>query len=261
VRLLASLALALLVSWSLEAGAAVAPDDVSEFAFQPHPGAQLPLASEFTDDRGAAVTLGNFFVGKPAVVVLDYLRCKTLCGLTLENLVSGLATLPLDAGRDYQVVVISIDPRDSAADTAAAKAKYVAAYAHPGGDRGWHFLAGPQPAIQRVADAVGFRYRYEPELDQYIHPAGFVVAAPDGSISRYLLGVAITPQDLQAALADAANGPPASLVTRLLLLCRGDSPGLGRYSLAIEGSFVIANLMTVIGAVVVFVAIRRRRHG
>jgi protein SCO1/2 len=144
---------------------------------------------------------------------------------------------------------------------AAAKAKYVAAYGHPGGDRGWHFLAGSQPAVQRVADAVGFRYRYEPELDQYIHPAGFVVAAPDGRISRYLLGVAITPQDLQAALTDAANGRAASLVTRLLLLCRGDSPRLGRYSLPIEGAFVGANLMAIIGAVVVFVAIRRRRHG
>ena len=167
----------------------------------------------------------------------------------------------LDAGRDFQVVVISIDPRDNPADVAAAKAKYIRAYHHPTGDDGWHFLTGPQPMVQRVADTVGFPYRYEPALDQYIHPAGFVVAAPDGIISRYLLGVNPQPAELESALADAAHGKTVGLVTRLLLLCHGDAPQLGRYSLAIEGAFVVANLVAMIGSVAVFLAIRRRRHG
>jgi protein SCO1/2 len=240
---------------------ALAGEDFSEFAFRPHPGARLPLASEFVDDQGRAVPLGRFFAGKPVVLVLDYLRCKTLCGLTLENLAAGLGALPLDAGRDFQVVVISIDPRDKPTDVAAAKVKYLGIYDHPAGDDGWHFLTGPQPVVQRVADNVGFPYRYEPALDQYIHPAGFVVAAPDGSISRYLLGITAQPAELESVLNDAAHGKTVGLVTRLLLLCHGDTPQLGRYSLAIEGAFVVANLVAMIGGIAAFVAIRRRRHG
>src|SRR5205814_7049642 len=104
--------------------------------FRPHPGAQLALASEFLDEQGDAVPLGRFFAGKPVVLILDYLRCKTLCGLTLENVAAGLRALPLKAGRDFQVVVISIDPRDKPADVAAAKAKYLDIYHHPAGDGG-----------------------------------------------------------------------------------------------------------------------------
>ncbi len=238
-----------------------AGEDLSEFAFRPHPGAHLPLAAEFVDEQGGAVPLGRFFAGKPVVLVLDYLRCKTLCGLTLENLAAGLNALPLDAGRDFQVVVISIDPRDKPADLAVAKAKYLRAYHHPAGDGGWHFLTGPQSLVQRVADTVGFPYRYEPALDQYIHPAGFVVAAPEGSISRYLLGVNPQPNELESALAGAVHGKALGLVKRLLLLCHGDTPQLGRYSLAIEGAFVVANLVAMIGGIAAFVAILRRPHG
>jgi protein SCO1/2 len=256
----ALLLLALLLS-SAGTGRVLAADDLSEFAFRPHPGAHLPLASEFLDEEGRAVKLRRFFTGKPVVLVLDYLRCKTLCGLTLENLVTGLDALPLQAGRDFQVVVISIDPRDHPADVAAAKAKYLAAYHHPAGDGGWHFLTGRQPVIEQVADTVGFPYRYEPALDQYIHPAGFVVAAPDGNISRYVLGIAAQSSELQGALADAAEGKAVNVWTKLLLLCHGDTPRLGRYSLAIEGAFVVANLSAVIVGVAVFFAIWRRRHG
>ncbi len=256
-------AVLILVLLALSGGTnrALAGQDLSEFAFRPHPGAHLPLASEFVDEHGSLVPLGRFFAGKPVVLALDYLRCKTLCGLTLENLAAGLGALPLDAGRDFQVVVISIDPRDKRADVAAAKAKYLGIYHHPAGDDGWHFLTGPQPVIERVADIVGFPYRYEPALDQYIHPAGFVVAAPGGNISRYMLGVNPQPTKLESALTDAVHGKTEGFVARLLLLCHGDTPQLGRYSLAIEGAFVVANLLAMIGSIAVFLAIRRRRHG
>lgn len=250
-----------LLALSGRTNSALAGQDFSEFAFRPHPGVRLPLASEFVDEQDRAVPLGRFFAGKPVVLVLDYLRCKTLCGLTLENLAAGLGALPLDGGRDFQIVVISIDPRDKPADLAAAKVKYLGIYDHPAGNDGWHFLTGQQAAVQQVADTVGFPYRYEPVLDQYIHPAGFVVAAADGSISRYLLGVNPQPTELQDALADAAQGKSVGLLTQLLLLCHGDTPQLGRYSLAIEGAFLVANLAAMIGVAGVFVAIRRRRNG
>lgn len=242
-------------------GQALAADDFSEFAFRPHPGAHLPLAANFVDEQGRAVLLGQYFIGKPVVLVLDYLRCQTLCGLTLQNLVAALDALPRDAGRDFEVVVISIDPRDKPADVKAAKVKYLAGYHHPRANDGWHFLTGSQGMVRSVADAVGFPYRYEPALDQYIHPAGFAVAAPDGNISRYLLGVDTRPAALRGALADAARGRVVGLVERILLLCHGKDPNLGPYSLMIEGAFIIANLTAMAGGAAVFVAIWRRRHG
>jgi protein SCO1/2 len=240
---------------------AASPDQLSEYAFQPHSGAHLPLAAAFVDEEGRPVLLGRFFAGKPVVLVLNYLRCKTLCGLTLDNLVAAFDGLPLDTGRDFQVVVVSIDPRDTPADLAAAKVKSLGAYHHRRDDDGWHFLTGTQPAVRNVADAVGFPYRYEPALGQYIHPAGFVVAAPDGTISQYLLGVDTRSADLRAALTAAAQGKTVNVVERLLLLCHGKDPKLGRYSLTIEAAFIIANLMAMAGGVAVFVVIRRRRGG
>jgi len=207
-----------------------------------------------------AVPLARFFTGKPVVLALDYLRCKTLCGLTLENLVAGLNALPLDAGRDLEIVVLTIDPRDKPADVQAAKEKYLAGYHHAGARGGWHFLTGSETAVRAVADAVGFPYRYEPTLDRYIHPTGFVVAAPDGRISRYLLGVDIRPTALRAVLDDPAQGRAVGLVERLLLLCYGKDPNLGPYSLMIEAAFIIANLTAVAGGAAVFVTIWRR-HG
>ena len=252
---------AAVVLLSTSARAPAIADDLSEFAFRPHPGAGLPLAAEFVDEQGRQVLLGQFFARKPVLLVLDYLRCQTLCGLTLQNLVGGLDALPLDAGHDFQVVVISIDPRDKPAALEAAKVKYLAAYHHLGGASGWHFLTGLQPAVQSVADIVGFPYRYEAALDQYIHPAGFVLAAADGRISRYLLGVDMRPSDLRAALADAAQGKAVGVLTRLLLFCHGDTQPLGRYTLPIEAAFVVANLATITAGLAVFTAIRRRRHG
>jgi protein SCO1 len=255
---------ALLLALLLSAGGTsrvLAADDFSEFAFRPHPGAYLPLALEFLDENRQPVGLGHFFNGKPVVLVLDYLRCKTLCGLTLQTLVAGLDALPLQAGRDFQVVVISIDPRDRPTDVAAAKAKYLAVYHHPGGNGGWHFLTAQQPMVEQVADTVGFPYRYEPALDQYIHPAGFIIATPDGRISRYLLGVGQQSSELQGALADAAERKTVGVLTKLLLLCHGNTPQLGRYSLTIEEAFLVANLTAVIAGIAVFFAIWRRRHG
>jgi len=234
--------------------------DLSEFAFRPHPGAQLPLAAEFVDEQGREVRLGQFFSGKPVILVLDYLRCQTLCGVTLEKLAAALDTLPLDAGNDFEVVVISIDPRDKPADVEAAKLKYLAGYDRAKAGNGWHFLTGPG-AVRTVADSVGFPYRYEPALDQYIHPAGFVVAAPDGRISGYMLGVSALPSDLRAALGDAVQGRAVGLVERILLLCHGKDPNFGSNSLKIEVAFMVANLMAMAGGAAAFFTIWRRRHG
>ena len=165
------------------------PVDLAVFAFRPHPGARLPLGEPLYAEEGRAVPLGHFFGKEPVVVILEYLRCKSLCGLTLENTIAALDALPLNAGRDFQMVAISIDPRDTPADLARAKAKYLVPYHHRSAADGIHFLAGSAEAVRRIAGTIGFPYRYDPETNQYIHPAGFILAGRDGRISRYIFGV------------------------------------------------------------------------
>jgi protein SCO1 len=236
--------------------------DLAELAFRPHPGARLPLATTFVDETGRAVALGTYFTKSPVILVLDYLRCTSLCGVTLRNLVVGaLDKLPLDPGRDYQLVAISIDPRDTPHDAAAARAKYAGLLDRGSAERGMHFLTATAPAAREVADTVGFPYRYDALADAYIHPAGFIIAAPNGVISRYVEGVAVPPGDLIGALADAERDKSQGLLTRLVLLCHVQGAPLGRFTVPVLTAFIVANLAAGFALIALFAAIRRRRLG
>ena len=193
------------------------------------------------------------------ILVLEYLRCKTLCGLALENLVAALDALPLDAGRDFQMLAISIDPRDSRPSCRGQGE--ISRDISPAGGAGRLAFPDRAPAVvERIAGAVGFPYRYDAAIDQYIHPAGFILAAADGRISRYIFGVEATAAELRAA---SPGGPGEALgpLTRLFLRCHGEEPPLGRYTVPIEAAFAVANVAAMAALFVVFAAIRRRRHG
>jgi protein SCO1/2 len=206
------------------------PGVLSELAFHQHPGAALPLDSRFLDETGRSVRLGQFFHGEPVILVLEYLRCRDLCGYVLRGTVAALQRVPLVAGRDYQVIALSIDPREGPEDARATRTMDLQGVR----SAGWHFLTGRAPEVGRVARAVGFSYRYDPAIDQFAHAAGIVVATPTGSIARYLLGVSYRPLDLRLALVEAGQGHISSPVADLLLLCYCYDPGTGRYSLAIR---------------------------
>ena len=260
-RVYAVLAVALWLAIRAGGASAFTPDEVGAFAIRPHPGAALPLAIMLTDEQGRREALGHFFSGKPVVLVLEYLRCKTFCGLTLKNLVTALNALPLDAGRDFEMLAISIDPRDTPALTAPAKQKYLALYHHDGGSAGIHFLTGPATAVRRIADTIGFPYQYDAATDQFIHPAGFVLVAPDGRISRYIYGLDAAPGGLGAGLAEAAQGVALSPLDRLFLLCHIEGAPLGRYTVPVMAGLMIGNIGAGTALIVIFAAIRRRRHG
>jgi len=233
-------------------------DDAPDLAFQPHPGARLPLGVNVVDEDGRAVALGDYFVKSPVILVLEYLRCTSLCGVTLRNLVTrALNRLPLVAGRDYQLVAVSIDPRDRPADAAAARAKY-AALLDRGGESGLHFLTATPRAVRTIADAVGFRYRYDSFLDAYIHPAGFVIAAPDGVISRYVEGIRISPVELVGAFADAQQDKSQGLLARVFLLCHVQGAPLGRFTVPVMAALTIANVAAGVTLMGLFAAIRWR---
>lgn len=236
--------------------------ELAALAFQPHPGARLPLHTALIDETGRPVTLGTYFGKSPIILVLDYLRCTSLCGVTLRNLIAGtLDKLPLEPGRDYQLVAISIDPRDTPVDAATARAKYAGLLDRPGAERGLHFLTAPEAVVRQIAEAVGFPYRYDSLLDAYIHPAGFVIASADGMLSRYVEGLSIAPHDLVAALADAEQNRSQDLLTRLILLCHVQGAPLGRFTVPVLAAFTAANLAAGFALIFHFAAIRRRRHG
>ncbi len=239
-------------------------NELGELAFRPHPGARLPLTTTLSDESGRPVTLGKYFRKAPVILVLDYLRCTSLCGVTLRNLVAGaLGKLPLEPVRDYQLVVISIDPRDTPDDAAKARTKYARLLDRGGAERGMHFLTAPAaaPAVREIASAIGFPYRYDSLLDAYIHPAGFVIAAPGGVISRYVEGVAIASRDLVGALAAAEEDKSQGPLARLVLLCHVQGAPLGRFTVPVLTAFTTADLAAGFALIALFTALRRRRHG
>ena len=252
------LAGAVLAMPGARAGAATLP---AEFAFQPHPGAELPLAVALADEHGTRRPLAAYFTGKPVVLVLEYLHCRMFCGLTLRGLITALDGLPLDAGRDFRLVAISIDPRDTPEDAAAAKAAYLTAYHHPAAESGVHFLTGPEAAVRRVAETIGFPYQYDATLDQFVHPAGLVIASPQGRISRYLLGLDRSAAELGSGLAEATQGQAFDVLRPFLLLCRAAGVSAGGWSVPIMAAFGIANLAAIAVLIAVFAAILRRRQG
>ena len=249
IAVLALCAFATLASPALAESAAFA-----DLALEPRPGARLPLTMQLIDEAGDAVSLGHFFGRKPVVLVLDYLRCRTICGVLLGKLADAAA------GRDYTVLAISIDPRDTPAEAAAAKSKYVTRPGARLNQANWHFLTGPEPAVRPIADAVGFRYRYESASDQYIHSAGIVIATADGTVGGYLTDLNVTSIGLADAVGAVRSGRTSGTLGRLLLLCFGEGTQPGRYTAAIDAALVCLNLAAILAACGLFAWVRRRHH-
>jgi protein SCO1/2 len=212
--------------------AAAAPSSIpaagfASFAFVQHPGGQLPLDVTLRDDSGQPIRLGNLFDGPPVLIDFEYDRCTTLCGVMLDQITAALRALPLRAGSDYRLVAIDIDP-DATPRDASHFAK-----AHGIDGSAMTVLTGDDAAIREIADAAGFPYRRDAATGQYAHPAGFIVATPGGTISRYLLGFDWRPLDLRLALTEAAEAKIGAPAEALLLFCYCYDPQTGRYDLAI----------------------------
>lgn len=238
-------------------GCWIARADLSDFAFQPHPGAHLPLATTLSDAQGRTVALGSFFNKRPVILVLEYLRCRSLCGVTLRDIIVALRALPFKPGRDFEFLAISIDPRDTPGAAAAAAANYEALYSRKSAAR-LHFLVGDAASVHGIAAQIGFPYRYDRRLDMYIHPAGFLVATPEGDVSSYVEGVAVTPTNLVKALADAEQEKHISPLTRILLFCHVEGAPLGRFTVPVLAVFTTANIAAGTALIVLFAIIRRR---
>jgi protein SCO1 len=223
------------------------PQLLDSVGFDSKPNARIPLDVQLRDESGREVPVSELFKDQPIILVFVYYRCPMLCNLTMEGLVRGLSRVPLDAGQDFSVVMVSIDPRETQAQAAAAKQKSIDRYARPGAEDGWRFLTGDEQQVSRLADAVGFRYRYDPATDQYAHAAGVTILTPEGVVSRYLYGVDFPPRDLRLALIDASRGGVGSTTDRVLLLCFHYDPTTGKYGLAVIRLLQLGGLTTAIG--------------
>jgi protein SCO1/2 len=225
-------------------------------------GQQLPLDLRFRDESGRDVTLGSFFGARPVVLALAYYECPMLCTQVLNGMTGSLKTLSFDAGRDFDVVVVSIDPKDGYHLAADKKASYVASYGRPATAGGWHFLTGTEASIKPLAEAIGFRYAYDDAngIKQYAHGAAIYVATPKGVIARYLLGIDFAPRDLRLALVEASNNQLGSVTDKVLLLCYHYDPSNGKYGVAILNAVRIGFIATVTGFLTfLFISLRRER--
>lgn len=245
--------------------ATLLPGSFTEFAFDQRPGAQLPRDVRLRDEAGRAVTTASLFDrGKPLVLVFDYFRCTTLCGVVLGDLAAALAQVPLTPGKDYSVMAVSFDPGDSPADAAALKARHFER--DPSLAGAIHALVG-DPAeggrqVRRLADAAGFRYRLDEATGQYAHPAGVVLVSPGGTVSRYILGVGYDPTDLRLGLIDASRGAVGSVADHLLLLCYGYDATQGRYNAEVGRLLQATGVLSVLAlGLLVWRAARRPGRG
>jgi protein SCO1/2 len=216
-----------------------------------HLNAQLPLNAPFVDDTGAPVTLGKYFDGKhPAIFSMVYYNCPMLCSEEMDGLVSALLMVHLVPGKDFQIVVVSIDPSETPQLAAKKKAFYVKRYGHPETADGWHFLTGQRPAIDAVAQATGFGYVRVPgpdgKLTQFAHASAIEIATPQGKLAQYYLGVEYSPKDVLLGLIDASGNKIGSPVANILTYCYHYDPQNNRHSLIVARVVQLGGIATVL---------------
>jgi protein SCO1 len=210
----------------------------------------LPLNLTFNDETGKQVQLASYFGSKPAILALVYFRCPMLCSEELEGLISALEMVDEKPGRDFNIIVESIDPTEGPALAASKKAYYLKRYGHPETADGWHFLTGTQASIDALTDAVGFHYTKIPgpdgKLTQFAHASAIQIITPQGRIAQYYLGVEYSPKDLRLGLAEASDNKIGSPVDNILTYCYHYDPATNKHSLIIARVVQAGGLLTVL---------------
>lgn len=237
------------------------PEALKKVGIEQKLGDQLPLDTEFKDENGHTVRLGDYFnTGRPVVLALVYYECPMLCNEVLNGLTGSLKGMSLVAGKDFDVLAISFDARENdKADLAKnKKASYMERYGHPGSENGWHFLTGTQDSIDKVTKAAGFNYYWDEKTDQFAHAGGIMLTTPQGKMSRYFYGIDYAPKDLKFGIMESAENKVGDLTDKLLLYCYHYDPANGKYGLAILRVMRVAGVATLIGFGAMFFVFWRR---
>jgi protein SCO1/2 len=241
-------------------GIGVRPELLKEVGVDQKLNDEIPLNLAFRDEHGRPVELAQFFGGKPVILTLVYYNCPMLCTQVLNGLDRSLEVLPLEIGKDFNVVTVSIDPTDRPVVAEAKQAMYAGMYRRPGAQYGWHFLTGDEPQIKQLADSVGFRYAYDPDSKQYAHASAIMLLTPAGKISRYFYGVSYPQRDLRLGLVEASQGKIGSPVDAVLLFCYHYDPHTGKYGLLISRVLQLGGILTVLVGGIFLIFLFRGEH-
>jgi protein SCO1/2 len=227
------------------------PQVLQKVGVAQHLNQQLPLDAAFVDEAGKPVKLGDYFGKKPAILALVYYTCPMLCSEEMDGLTSSLEMVKLTPGKDFDVVIVSIDPSDSPEQAAKSKALYVKRYGRPETAAGWHFLTGQRPAIDAVTNAVGFGYVRVPgpdgKLTQFAHASSIEIVTPEGKLAQYYLGVEYSPKDMLLGLIDASGNKIGSPVANILTYCYHYDPQTNKHSLIVARVVQVGGMITVAG--------------
>ena len=211
---------------------------------------QLPLGTVLRDETGKAVHLGDYFGKRPVIFSLVYYQCKILCPEEINGLVGALEMVKFNPGKDFDVVLVSVDPSETPEIATREKAVYLKRYGRPGTDAGWHFLTGEQPAINALATATGFGYVRvqgpDGKMTQFAHASAIELVTPEGVLAQYYLGVEFSPKDLQLGLVEASHGKIGSPVDNILTYCYRYDPQMNRHSLIIARIVQLGCILTVL---------------
>lgn len=222
---------------------------------------QLPLDAVFRNENGETVKLRDYFGKKPVLLSLVYYDCPMLCNQVLNGMVTNFRVLAFQPGQEFEVVTVSFDNRETPTLAAAKKKTYIdylPVAKRQGAAAGWHFLTGDAENIKRLTEAIGFRYRYDSETNQFAHASGIYIATAEGKLARYFYGIEYAPRDVRLGLIEAAQDKIGTPVDQLLLYCFHYDPATGKYGARIMNIVQAGGVVTLIGMVGMFLVLRRR---
>jgi protein SCO1/2 len=238
----------------------VRPDLLKDVGIDQKLDQSIPLDLAFRDEHGNSIQLGQYFGEKPVILSLVYYNCPMLCTQVLNGLESSLKLLPVDIGKQFNVVTVSVDPTERPVLAEAKQALYSGLYGRPGAAKGWHFLTGDEQQIKRLANAVGFRYAYDPDSKQFAHASAIMVLTPKGKISRYFYGIQFPSRDLRLGLVEASEGKIGTPVDQVLLFCYHYDASTGKYGLLISRLIQAAAAATVLAIAGLVLVLYRKEH-
>ena len=224
----------------------VRPPYLENVGIEQHLDAQVPPDLAFVDDTGRPLKLGGYFGKKPLILNLVYYNCTMLCGEALAGLTAAMKAVKFDVGKEFEIVTVSFNPKETSDLAAAKKKDYVARYGRAGAAQGWHFLTGPPESINALTKAVGFQYQYDPKIQQYAHATAIIVLTPQGHISRYFYGVEFPPKDLRMGLVEASQGKIGNAVDQVLLYCYHYNPATGKYGAVVVNMLRLGAAFTIV---------------
>ena len=234
------------------------PSQLQNVTFKQHLDQMLPLDAPFKDEYGRSVTLGKYFGGqKPVILAFVYYTCPMLCTQIMNGISSSLRALSFTPGQDFDVVLVSFDPKDTPSAALQKKQELLKYWQTEKYSGGWHFLTGDEASIERATKAAGFTYEYDSVTGQYAHVSGVLVATPEGRLARYFYGVEYSPKELRLALVDAGMGKIGSVADEVLLFCYHYDPATGRYGAAVMNLIRLGGVLTLAAMAVFFIKMRR----